>query len=221
MGCVDSSRSNDYEAPLLSFEKSIGFGKWPTSEVAAVLYKYSFGSRINLNQLEAISHTLDISIAKHQPLLEVLQTHDSAELDLKKLLLLGILASAGSATDKALELFDLYDTQLTDQVTKVQLDELLDNLFYTCLEVLSSGQSSAYTSKCQMAVPYAKKYLSDCISHSQDFCTKAQFVDSWAKFRGGQLLCPSALRQYLWSVASPKASALEKIPKPLYVNLAS
>mmetsp|Transcript_19307 Transcript_19307/g.35570 ORF Transcript_19307/g.35570 Transcript_19307/m.35570 type:complete len:225 (+) Transcript_19307:2992-3666(+) len=224
MGCVESTRAiSPSEVPLVAYEKSLGFDKWLASQVATIIKKYSYHDLININQLEAISEALSLSFSlpddPSSPAIEALYVDNS--ISTRKFLMLGIVCAQGTAAEKAEEVFNAYDIDLVGQLSRLALDVLLDDLFYTVLTVLNSSADSSYISKCSATVPHVKKYLSDCICQGRDFCLKAQFVNSWEKFRGGRLLSPSAMRQYLLSCSTPRINPFEYIQKPLYMNLAA
>lgn len=224
MGCVDSTRIEaPSEVPLIAFEKSLGFDKWPTATVTAVIKKYSFSRCVNFSQLEAICDALDL------PLVSEEETYDKLigglcegdSIEVSRLLTLGILCSEGSVTEKANELFETHDPELTGQLDAEGLAKVLDCLLNIVLTTLTCNHPSPYTSKCKSALPLVKRYLTNCLSQGKDTCSKPQFIDCWEKLRGGQLLTPSALRQYMYTASTPRLSPFEYISKPLYANLAA
>lgn len=206
MGCVSSKY--DYipeELEVLVNEIRLPYNTHPPLKIDLVHRKYSYMGKVNKSQWEEIKNVLNFqNLDPSTNALFDSFLNDGVYL-LRGLLLLGVLLSYGSFTDKAQLLFEIADIENTRFVKKQKIEELVDELLD-----ISIHKSALLLKKPSIRI---KKYLKDLEVHKEQgkklmmshfFSTSASeicqedFINHFYKSSAARLLTASGIRKFIY-----------------------
>lgn len=214
MGCLED-RPSDLEGRLQSNAILTGFEAHPTSHVVATILRYSrLPAPLTSNAFEAIRSQLRLKPAKSAVQIETIYTEHFIGKYPRTLLVAGILLSQGNERTKAEALYEAYDTQAEGSIKKIQIEEMLQELF----TLATQGLKDLYTNLGQKETEYFNEIAPNVVKGSQQVSSellsgtltlpKVNFVKRFSALRHGSLLQLYGLRQYLHELNSPSK------PKP-------
>jgi hypothetical protein len=211
MGCSCSKYEVITEEKLImDSEKSIGFYQHTSATIDLYFRKYSLKGAMNTSQLTACLDELNID------------TSDSAErpnvkrflnkftkgstVNLRKLLIYGILCGNSPKEEKALLMFQVYDPMCKRIISRKDVNSLVSMIFSLCLKRCMYLFSSLFTLeenrkivkkyiyKCQYAMPYCKSEALECILRQNEEFDLSTFETRIMSYKDGALMNPSDLR---------------------------
>lgn len=212
MGCSCSKYDAVTEEKLIiESENSIGFCKHTSATIDLYFRKYSAKGTMNTSQLSACLQGLNIDTSDSFERPNVKRFLNSFvkgnSVNLKKLMIYGILCGKAYREEKALLIFQLYDPMCKRVISRKDVSSLVNMIFSLCLKRCMYLFSSLFTFeesrklvkkyiyKCQYAMPYCKSEAMDSILRQNEEFDQNTFENRIMSYKDGALMNPSDLRK--------------------------
>ena len=214
MGCVSTrERLGREEQAIMLMENQLEYFKNNSAMVDGVIRKYSTDGMINQSQWEDICTSLEIKVKNSSmcPLVEEFygKLLENGVYRTQDLLIIGILMSNGLARQKARLLFEIYDKDCTEQLSREGLENVLERITWVSIRLLpklvenstnppiSSMKTKAYAKKLLGRVKEANKNLLSYILGDDESITVEKFSRIFDNDEKGKILTPHGFRNYV------------------------
>jgi hypothetical protein len=142
MGCANSrDKGPEEEHTLSAFEQALRLYRQLTTSVDFGFRKYSHDGEVNASQFAEACQKLHVQRLNTNPLPTIEAFYDrlrkaNGNIELKKILLLGVLLSRGSAHEKAQILFEIYDESDVHVLEGPTMRQMVEDLYDMSVNVL-------------------------------------------------------------------------------------
>lgn len=214
MGCTSSrTKLSQEETYLVQHENELNYHKKPSLQADLVIRKYSYKETVNASQLRNTSERLGVLIANTGNFNKVEAFYNSLKkgesIPLQTLLVLSLLLTQGSATEKARLLFETYDTLQQEELEHGSMAAIINELFEISVVRLpilvnnfstsEAGNLKQYLAKIEHIKGAAIAKLVSSIAKGTEKVKRVAFIETLASDSMKSLLTTSGFRGYFFN----------------------
>ena len=232
MGCGDShsdgpKNDDEEEAHLRELEAALGFQQHSSKHLDLYIRKYASSEDMNKNQYKLIGQKLNISLQNSEKL-RTAAIYFSDLLfykgiyDRTRLLIVAIMMGTGFAEEKAKLLFEIFDTEVRQEIqimdatllvsvmAKVSIEEVERLVSYEVLSALTTKKLQAYLAKINSVLTDVEKRMQETLFNGKDTHRLEGFVKAVSTQNGARMLSSRGIRKLAVEIYEEKVATRKK-----------